>query len=132
MKLFAPVEARFTDSPETACMSDLLAIVGPADADEELLAEIERRRPDRVTVLVEQGRADWAVDESRRGRALRDRLAGLLHAIEQRTGAIVVGLAGSRDQLLGWRFDRVVGGRGRTPVGGRGQIPVGGRAPIPA
>jgi hypothetical protein len=34
-------------------MSDLLAIVGDADADEELLQEIARRRPDRVTVLVE-------------------------------------------------------------------------------
>jgi hypothetical protein len=41
--------------------------------------------------------------------------ARLLTAIEQRTGAVVVGLAGSREQLRGWRFDRVVGGSG--PVG---------------
>jgi hypothetical protein len=97
-------------------MSDLLAIVGPADAYEELLDEIERRHPDRVTVLVEAGNEDWAQDESRTGRALRDRLATLLRAIEERTGAAVVGLAGSRDQLRGWRFDRVVGGRSPLPV----------------
>jgi hypothetical protein len=92
-------------------MSDLLAIVGPQDEDEELLDEIARRRPDRVTVLVEDGDRDWAFDDSGAGRAMRDRLAALLHTIERRTGAVVVGLAGDRDQLLGWRFDRVVGGR---------------------
>jgi hypothetical protein len=92
-------------------MSDLLAIVGLSDADDELLEEIERRHPDRVTVLVEDGDEDWATDESAPARALRDRLAMLLRAIEDRTGAVVVGLAGSRDQLRGWRFDRVVGGQ---------------------
>ncbi len=92
-------------------MSDLLAIVGPQDHDQDLLDEIARRRPDRVTVLLEDGNRNWASDDSTGGRAIRDRIATLLHAIEQRTGAIVVGLAGSRDQLLGWRFDRVVGGR---------------------
>jgi hypothetical protein len=83
-------------------MSDLLAIVGDADADEELLQEIARRRPDRVTVLVEPESG-----------ARRGRLRTLLKAIE-RTGAVVVGLARSRDQLRGWRFDRVV--EGRTPL----------------
>jgi hypothetical protein len=98
-------------------MTDLLAIIGSADSDEDLLDEIARRRPDRVTVLLEQGQTEnWASDSSGRGRALRDRLARLLGAIEQRTGAAVVGLAGSRDQLLGWRFDRVVGGRSPLPV----------------
>jgi hypothetical protein len=96
-----------------AGMSDLLAIVGPDGGDDELLEEIERRHPHRVTVLVEDGGEDWALDESRSARALRDRLATLLRAIEDRTGAVVVGLAGSRDQLRGWRFDRVVGG---TPL----------------
>ena len=97
-------------------MSDLLAIVGSEQADDELLDEIARRRPDRVTVLLEDGQPDWGSDESGPARALRDRLAGLLHAIEQRTGAAVVGLAGSRDQLLGWRFDRVVGDRSPIPA----------------
>jgi hypothetical protein len=92
-------------------MSDLLAIVGPEDADDELLEEIAHRRPDRVTVLVEDTSPDWALDESDAGRAVRDRLAVLLGLIEKRTGAAVVGLAGDRDQLLGWRFDRVVNGR---------------------
>lgn len=89
-------------------MSDLLLIVGPDDTETELVDEIARRRPDRVTVLVEEGEQDWAWDDSGRGRAVRDRLARLLQAIESRTGAAVVGLAGSRDQLRGWRFDRVV------------------------
>jgi hypothetical protein len=92
-------------------MSDLLAIVDQNDTDEALVDEIARRHPDRVTVLVEDDSEDWASDDSQRARALRDRLASLLATIEQRTGAVVVGLAGSRDQLRGWRFDRVVGGR---------------------
>jgi hypothetical protein len=89
-------------------MSDLLAVITSEDRDAEVLAELEWRHPDRVTVLLEGGDLE---DESDTGRALRDRLAALLHAIEQRTGAIVVGLAGDRDQLRGWRFDRIVGGR---------------------
>ncbi len=105
-------------------MSDLLAIVGTADVDDELLAEIERRRPDRVTVLVEQDQSDWAVDESSAGNALRNRLAVLLHAIEQRTGAVVVGLAGDPEQLLGWRFDRVVSARAPVAARSRSPIPV--------
>ena len=95
-------------------MSELLAIVGPAEADERLLEEIAEGRPGRVTVLVEDTQTDWASDESDAGRAIRDRLAAVLAAIERRTGAVVVGLAGSREQLRGWRFDRVVGGR--TPI----------------
>jgi hypothetical protein len=92
-------------------MSDLLAIVGPPDSDEELLEQIARRRPHRVTVLVEDAETDLGSDESSGAGAIRDRLAALLRMIEKRTGAVVVGLAGSRDQLQGWRFDRVVGGR---------------------
>ena len=91
-------------------MSDLLAIVDSTNTDEALVAEIARRHPTRVTVLVEDGGPDWADDDSPRGRALRDRLASLLAAIEAGTGAVVVGLAGSRDQLRGWRFDRIIGG----------------------
>ena len=92
-------------------MSELLAIVGPSDGDEELLEAIAHRRPTRVTVLVENSTPDWGSDDSDAGRAIRDRLAALLSSIERRTGAVVVGLAGSRDQLRGWRFDRVVSGR---------------------
>ena len=54
-------------------MSDLLAVVGDEITDEELLTEIARRRPDRVTVLAEEER-----DE--------DRVASLVDAIEERTG----------------------------------------------
>ncbi len=112
-ELFVPIQDRFTRAQETGRMSDLLAIVGPDGADDELLEEISYRHPDRVTVLVEAAEADWALDETDSGRAIRDRIAALLAAIERRTGAVVVGLAGSRDQLLGWRFDRVVRARAR-------------------
>jgi hypothetical protein len=97
-------------------MSDLLAVVGPADSDEKLLDELSWRHPNRVTVLLEDGSLDWGSDDSRAGVARRDRLAKLLHAIEARTGATVVGLAGDADQLEGWRFDRVVRARRGTPV----------------
>ncbi|MDE3132605.1 MAG: hypothetical protein KGL15_00910 [Acidobacteriota bacterium] len=95
-------------------MSDILAIVDDSDSDEQLVAEIALRHPHRVTVLLEDG--DPQLDESPRGRALSDRLAKLLAAIEQRTGAVVVGLAGSREQLRGWRFDRIVGSHGPLPA----------------
>ena len=80
-------------------MTDLLAIVEHRGSDEELVDEIARRRPRRVTVLVEGHEADDG---------LRDDLARLIHAIESRTGAVVVGMVGDQDQLEGWRFDRVV------------------------
>ena len=92
-------------------MSDLLAIFGPLDSDSELISEISRLHPRRVTVLIEDVEADWAYDESPAGVELRNRLAALMAAIERETGAAVTGLAGSRDQLVGWRFDREVGGR---------------------
>ena len=95
-------------------MSDLLAIFGPSDSDAELIKEIARLHPTRVTVLIEDVDADWALDETPNGMELRNRLAALMAAIERDTGAIVTGLAGSRDQLIGWRFDREV--TGRTPV----------------
>jgi len=98
-------------------MSDILAIVDQTSTDDELINEIARRHPHRVTVLLEgSGELDWGDDESVGGRAMRDRLAALLGAIEQRTGAVVVGLVGNRDQLRGWRFDRVVGGRSPLTV----------------
>ena len=92
-------------------MSDLLAIFGPNDTDSELLTEIERLHPDRVTVLIEGTDSDWASDNSYFGEALRERMAALLTLIERRTGATVVGAAGDRDQLEGWRFDREVSAR---------------------
>ena len=95
-------------------MSDLLAIFGPSDSDADLISEIARLHPTRVTVLIEDVDANWAFDETPTGLELRNRLARLMAAIERDTGAIVTGLAGSRAQLIGWRFDREV--TGRTPV----------------
>src|ERR1700748_2208545 len=95
-------------------MSDLLAIFGHSDSDSELVREISRLHPGRVTVLIEDVDPNWAYDDSTAGAELRDRLAALMPAIERATGAIVTGLAGSRNQLIGWRFDREV--NGRTPV----------------
>ena len=89
-------------------MSDLLAIVGLADQDAELVDRIAYRFPSRVTVLVPDAESEWASDDSDDAHAVRDRLAALLAAIERRTGATVVGLAGDESQLEGWRFDRVV------------------------
>jgi hypothetical protein len=90
-------------------MSELLAIVGPSDSEDELVERIAYQRPHRVTVLVEGSDNDWGTDDTATGRALRARVAKLLAMIERRTGAVVVGIAGSREQLRGWRFDRVVG-----------------------
>jgi hypothetical protein len=91
-------------------MSDLLAIFGSPDTDAARLEEIASWRPDRVTVLLEDGDRDWALDDSRPGVDRRERIAQLLASIERRTGATVVGLAGDSDQLVGWRFDRVIAG----------------------
>jgi hypothetical protein len=112
--LFTVLQDRFIRRAEDASMTDLLVVVGAVAADAELIEEIARRRPDRVTVLVEDAIEDWATDESLPARALRDRLAALLRTIEDRTGATVVGLVGSREQLRGWRFDRVV--QSGTPI----------------
>jgi hypothetical protein len=89
-------------------MTDLLLIVGPADADATLLEKVVQRKPDRVTVLMREAGNGWALDDSDTGHAVRDRLASLLSAVERQTGATVVGLAGGEQQLIGWRFDRVV------------------------
>lgn len=91
-------------------MTDVLAIVGAEDRDEELVEELALRRADRVTVLIEDHDAPGAVGAPVPTNATRERISALLSAIEERTGAIVVGLARSRDQLRGWRFDRIVGG----------------------
>jgi|GraSoiStandDraft_45_1057281.scaffolds.fasta_scaffold386875_1 hypothetical protein len=89
-------------------MSDVLAVIRPGDGPDGLLVDLTKCRPDRVTVLLEEDSPDWGSDDSRAGVARRDRLAALLQAIEDGTGATVVGLVGSSDQLRGWRFDRVV------------------------
>jgi hypothetical protein len=91
-------------------MSDLLAIFGPSETDAELLAEIASARPDRVTILIEDGDPELA------GAELRGRLAELMASIEGRTGATVVGLAGNRTQLFGWRFDRELASRVAVPA----------------
>ncbi len=97
-------------------MSDLLAIFGPADSDTELLEGIAAYRPTRVTVLVPEGEAGLVNEESSAGAALRDRLACLMAAIERSTGATVVGVAGDRSQLIGWRFDRELSPRIPVPA----------------
>lgn len=106
--MFDRVQDRFTLENNAAVMSDLLAIFGSTDSDAEVVAKIAAYHPDRVTVLVEVGGADLMADDSGEGDALRNRLARLMAAIERLTGATVVGLAGDRSQLLGWRFDREV------------------------
>ncbi len=97
-------------------MTDVLAVIGTDEDEHLVLDELRRRRADRVTVLLEEDAADWAADDSASGAARRNRLALLLHAIEQMTGAAVVGTVGSSEQLRGWRFDRVVRGAPSTPL----------------
>ena len=92
-------------------MSDLLAIFTGAEDDASLVADIAAYRPDRVTVLVSDEDQDLLANSSDEGDALRDRMAVLLAAIERETGATVVGLAGDRTQLAGWRFDRELGSK---------------------
>jgi hypothetical protein len=94
-------------------MSELLGIFGPTDtmSDSHLLTEIERLRPTRVTVLIEGVDPNWASDDTPGAEAMRERLAALMALIERRTGAAVIGTAGDRDQLLGWRFDRELSSR---------------------
>jgi hypothetical protein len=87
-------------------MSDLLAIFGTAEGDSEVLAGIAAYHPDRVTVLLESSDAELVAAQSSAGDEVRSRLAELMAVIEGRTGATVVGLAGDRAQLAGWRFDR--------------------------
>ena len=94
-------------------MSDLLAIFGAddTDADAELLDAIAAYRPDRVTSC---RRRRSRADPRRLGQAAMSCATGspiLMAAIERRTGATVVGLAGDRAQLDGWRFDRELGAR---------------------
>jgi hypothetical protein len=91
-------------------MSELLAITqrSAPDLDDDLVGEVTRHRPSRVTILIEGADADWGQDETESGHELRDRLAFLLAAIERTTGATVVGIACDDDQLAGWRFDRIV------------------------
>jgi hypothetical protein len=97
-------------------MTDVLAVFRPQDGTEHLLEKLNVSWRDRVTVLLAEDAPDWGSDESEAGLARRDRLAGLLHAIEDRTGATVVGLAGDSDQLRGWRFDRVVRAKAAAPL----------------
>ena len=99
-------------------MSDLLAIFGPCDSasDSDVLTEIERLHPTRVTVLIEGASADAASDEGPLADAMRDRLAGLMALVERRTDATVLGITGEREQLLGWRFDRELSGRIPVPA----------------
>ena len=97
-------------------MSDVLVIFTETDHshDDDLFAAVRAARPDRVTVLIEAREPAMMGEDSVTGAALRDRLAELMATIERQTGATVLGLAGERSQLIGWRFDREFAAR--TPV----------------
>jgi len=89
----------------------ILLIAGPADRDDELVAAAAVHRPRRVTVLLAaQEDPNWGWSERRLAVARRDRLARLLTAVEQATGATVVGLVGRPDELDPHGFDAVLGG----------------------
>ncbi|HEU4701763.1 MAG TPA: hypothetical protein VFS37_04710 [Conexibacter sp.] len=89
---------------------EILLIAGPAGRDDELVAAAAAHRPRRVTVLIEAGDPTWGWSERRTASARRDRLAGLLTAVEHATGATVVGLVGDPAELELGGYDAIVGG----------------------
>jgi hypothetical protein len=96
-------------------MTSVLAIASDPALDTDLVDEVRRTRPDRVTVLLLASgfAADtWAWRDGPRERALRDRLARLLAHVEARTGAAVTGLVGDSAALDSADYDDVV----RTPA----------------
>lgn len=92
---------------------DVLLIAGDASRDPELVEEVARRHPREVTIVIDEDGHDgdedrWAWDESPRARAVRERLATLLSAVELRTGASVMGRVGDLRAFSGRWFDGIV------------------------
>jgi len=92
---------------------EILLIAGQAGRDDELVAAAAAHHPHRVTVLIKAGDRSWGWSEQRVATARRDRLAALLTAVEQATGATVVGLVGNPAELELDGYDAIVGG---TPL----------------
>lgn len=89
----------------------ILLIAGPdARDDAQLVAAAAALRPAHVSVVIAGGDASWGWSDQRDAAARRDRLAHLLTAVEQATGATVVGLVGDPSELAHDRFDTVLGG----------------------
>lgn len=86
----------------------ILLIAGPEGRDDELVSAAAAHHPRRVTVLIEAEDPNWGWSERRLAAARRDRLARLLTAVEQATGATVVGLVAAPAELALQRFDAVV------------------------
>jgi len=89
---------------------EILLIAGPDGRDDELIAAAAAHHPRRVTVLIEADDPTWGWSERRVAAARRDRLAALLTAVEDATGATVVGLVGDPGELDPGDFDAIVGG----------------------
>jgi len=86
----------------------ILLIAGPEGRDDELVAAAAAHHPRRVTVLIEAEDPNWGWSEQRVASARRDRLARLLTAVEQATGATVVGLVAERAEIDRQGFDAIV------------------------
>lgn len=86
----------------------ILLITGPEGRDDALVAAAAAHHPRRVTVLIEAEDPNWGWSERRVAAARRDRLARLLTAVEQATGATVVGLVAERAEVDRRRFDAIV------------------------
>jgi hypothetical protein len=89
----------------------ILLIAGPEGRDDELVVAVAARHPRRVTVLIEAEDPSWGWSARQAAAARRDRLARLLTAVEQATGATVVGLVGRAAELDLRCFDAVLDGR---------------------
>jgi hypothetical protein len=66
-------------------MNDILAVAQSPEHDDDLVAELAERAPDRVTILLADRRLDDPASEAR--------LAELIARAERATGAVVVGVA---------------------------------------
>ncbi|HEY4281062.1 MAG TPA: hypothetical protein VGM91_22810 [Conexibacter sp.] len=92
-------------------MTEILLIAGPEGHDDELVASAAAHHPEHVTVLIDADDAAWSWSETRTARLRRNRLARLMTATEQASGAAVVGLVGNPLKLAVGRYDAVVGDR---------------------
>jgi len=89
-------------------MNTILAIADQPQHDLRLLEEVSALHPRHVTVVVDGDDRTWAWDETTQGVARRDRLAGLITAISERTGAAVVGTIARPESAPHDGYDAVV------------------------
>ncbi len=89
-------------------MNTILAIADQPQFDLDLIDEVSALSPERVTLVLDGDERTWAWDETAEGRGRRDRLAALISAISDRTGAAVVGTIARPEAAPRNGYDAVV------------------------